>query len=98
MLILDERYRVVVDSSHQNYILEKYEEVINRETKESKMVWQGIGFHGLSLRSVLNQYNKQLLADEVASANIEASQLSLKLDELEKQINRISSKFVLPNV
>jgi hypothetical protein len=66
LLQLDEKFRVVVDSSKQNYILEKLDDIIDKKTKEvARQDWLTIGFHGNSLRSVLLQYrNVSLISDD----------------------------------
>lgn len=83
LLELDSKHRVVVDSSCQNYILEQLQEVKNKKTDEIKLEWVGLGFHGLSLRSVLHQYKNYAIAiSDVESLN----EVLDRLNEIENTI------------
>jgi hypothetical protein len=65
ILKLDDHFKITTDSSKQNFQLEQLSEVTDRKTKESKLEWGIIGFHGNSLRSVLLQYrNASLISDD----------------------------------
>jgi RNA binding exosome subunit len=62
MLQLDDNFRIVTDSSLQNYILEKLSAVIDKKTREVvRSEWNVCGYHGNSMRSVLHQYLRESL-------------------------------------
>jgi hypothetical protein len=58
MLQLDKNYRITLDSSRQNFLLERLSEIKERDTGNVKYEYVTTGFHGLSLRSVLHSYKK----------------------------------------
>jgi hypothetical protein len=93
MLVLDSDYRVQVDSSRQNFILEKLSDIQIKGTDNYKKEWIGTGFHGLSLRSVLHSYAKQKLADDVVEVET-ADLLISKINQLEQTIEKISKQLV----
>lgn len=93
MLQIDNDYRVTVDSSRQNFILEKLSDVQIKGTDTYKKEWLGTGFHGLSLRSVLHSYSKQKIADGVAEVDT-ADLLISKIDQLERNIDKIAKTLV----
>jgi hypothetical protein len=92
MLILDENYKVTLDSSVQNYQLEKYIDVTDRKTGDLKKKWDIIGSHGLSLKSVLYQYKNNRLADGVVEENVEVNQLIKAVEQLDTYIRSIVYK------
>jgi hypothetical protein len=84
ILKLDDHFKITTDSSKQNFQLEQLSEVTDRKTKETKLEWSIIGFHGNSLRSVLLQYrNVSLITDD----KLETLHSVLdKLSEIERTI------------
>jgi hypothetical protein len=87
MLQLDSNHRVSVDSSRQNFQLEQLQEITDRKTKETKLEWGIVGFHGNSLRSVLIQYrNVSLISDD----KLETLHSVLdRLNEIERTIKTV---------
>jgi hypothetical protein len=87
MLVLDNRFRVSTDSSLQNFQLEKLSDIKDKSTKEVvRQEWSIIGYHGNSMRSVLNQYMKESLI----SSNLESVHSVLdKLNEVESTISNV---------
>lgn len=86
MLVLDGTYKVTLDSSVQNYQLEKLESVKDRKTGELKKEWNIIGSHGLSLKSVLYQYKNNRIADGILEENVEINHLLNTLEKLDTYI------------
>lgn len=91
MLVLDDTYKVTVDSSVQNYQLEKLIDVKDRESGELKKKWDIIGSHGLSLKSVLYQYKNNRVADGIMKENVEINNLLSTLEQLDTYIRSIAS-------
>lgn len=89
LLQLDEQFRVTVDSSCQNYLLEQLQEIKDKKTDEIKLEWNGIGFHGLSMRSVLHQYKNNALAiSDIETIN----DLIDRLNEIDRTIEKVVDK------
>jgi hypothetical protein len=90
ILQLDSKHRVSIDSSCQNYILESLDEVKDKKTGDIKYEWNGIGFHGLSMRSVLLQYKNHAIAiSELETIN----DVLDRINELENTIHKVADKF-----
>lgn len=90
LLQLDSKHRVIVDSSCQNYLLEQLQEIKNKKNDEIKLEWINIGFHGLSLKSVLHQYKNNAIANsDVESIN----ELLDRLNEIDLTIQKVADKF-----
>lgn len=90
LLQLDSKHRVTIDSSCQNYILESLDEVKDKKTGDIKHEWNGLGFHGLSLRSVLHQYkNHDLAVSELETLN----DVLDRLNEIDNTIQKVATKF-----
>jgi RNA binding exosome subunit len=86
LLQLDDKFRIVVDSSKQNYILEKLEDILDKKTKEvNRQDWILCGYHGNSMRSVLLQYRNESLIN----SNLETINNILdRLNEIERTIEK----------
>jgi hypothetical protein len=90
LLQLDSKHRVTVDSSCQNYQLEQLREVKNKKTDEIKLEWNNIGFHGLSLRSVLHQYkNNAIAVSKLETINDVLDRLNEIDRTIEKVVNQV---------
>lgn len=91
LLQIDSNFRVTTDSSLQNYLLEKLQNVIDKKTREVvRKDWGIIGYHGNSMRSVLLQYKKEAL---IAEDNLETLHSVLdKLNEIDQTIDRVIKK------
>lgn len=89
-LQLDEDYKLTTDSSKQNFILMKYEEIRDKKTKEVvRKDWVEAGYHGLSIKSVLLQYAK------LTQINLEDSTISQLVDSinnLTKHIDKVAQQ------
>lgn len=87
MLIqIDDSFRVTIDSSKQNLQLEKLTEIKDKKTSGTKKEWLILGYHGLSLRSVLLHYkNEALLDDKLETINNVVD----KLNEIDNTIVRL---------
>jgi protein subunit release factor A len=92
MLVLDENYKVTLDSSVQNYQLEKHIDVKDKQSGEYKKKWDIIGSHGLSLKSVLYQYKNNRLADGIIEENVEVNHLIDVIEQLDTYIRSIVYK------
>jgi hypothetical protein len=88
MLQLDNNFRVLVDSSKQNFILEKLDDIVDKKTKEVvRRDWVLCGYHGNSMRSVLLQYrNEALITDNKLET---LNDVLDKLNEVEKTIVKV---------
>jgi hypothetical protein len=85
---IDDNFKISLDSSGQNLQLEKLCDVIDKKTREFvRKDFSIVGFHGLSLRSVLFQYKNESLAadDKLESIN----DVIDKLNEIEKTISKL---------
>jgi hypothetical protein len=85
---IDDNFKITIDSSGQNLQLEKLCDVIDKKTREVvRKDFNIVGFHGLSLRSVLLQYKNESLAadDKLESIN----DVIDKLNEIEKTISKL---------
>lgn len=88
MLVLDDRFRVSTDSSLQNFQLEKLTDIKDKSTKEVvRQDWLLIGFHGNSMRSVLNQYVKESLINDQKLEKV--NDILDRLNEVEKTIIKV---------
>ena len=88
MLVLDDRFRVSTDSSLQNFQLEKLSDIKDKSTKEVvRQDWGIIGYHGNSMRSVLNQYVKESLIGDSKLEKI--NDVLDRLHEVEKTIIKV---------
>lgn len=88
MLVLDDRFRVSTDSSLQNFQLEKLTDIKDKSTKEVvRQDWLLIGFHGNSMRSVLNQYVKESLINDQKLEKV--NDILDRLNEVEKTIVKV---------
>jgi tetrahydromethanopterin S-methyltransferase subunit G len=88
LLQLDDKFRVVVDSSKQNFILEKLDDILDKKTKEVvRQDWILCGYHGNSLRSVLLQYrNVSLISDDKLET---INDVFDRLNEIERTIEKV---------
>lgn len=94
LLQLDDEYRITNDK--HNYILQKYEDVIDRKTKEVvSKEWKDYGYFGTSLTSAIKKYVNEKIKD---SDTLEVKELLAKLDELklhiEKTVKRENIDFI----
>jgi hypothetical protein len=53
-LHIDDKFRVVYQQD--NFVLQEYEEVISKQTKETRQEWRFKGYFGNSLSGALNRY------------------------------------------
>lgn len=90
MIYIDDTHRIILDSSKQNLILEKLENVEEKKTKNIKQEWQLQGYHGLSLSSVLIQYKKLALTGDDKLDVIE--KVLTKLDEIDRTIKELCKR------
>jgi hypothetical protein len=81
--MLDEKFKVETDSSLQNYILFKLEDIKDKKTKEIKQDWIRIGFFGHNFQSMLKRYRDEVLID------LENTTLEKVLDKLVEIDNHI---------
>jgi hypothetical protein len=89
VLVLDDKFRVSVDSSKQNFQLEMLQPIVDKKTREVVRHEFGIiGFHGNSMRSVLSQYVKQSLINDDKLENIDS--VLDRLNEVEKTIIKVA--------
>jgi hypothetical protein len=91
LLQIDDNFRVVTDSSLQNYILEHLTDVIDKKTRENvRQDWIVQGYHGASMRSVLIQYrNLALITDDKLKT---LHNVLDKLNKVEQTIERVVTK------
>lgn len=90
-LQLDDKYRIISDPL--NYILEKLEDVEDRQTKEIKQVWKNKGYFGYNLRSCLKKYTSESLRDS-GGKNVE--QLIEYINALEEHIDKVVKRENIP--
>jgi hypothetical protein len=87
LLQLDDNHKLTLDSSRQNIQLEQLQTIKNKKEGGTKSSWEIIGFHGLSLRSALFQYMKELI---VSDDKLETIHNVLdRLNEIEKTIVKV---------
>jgi hypothetical protein len=88
MLVLDDNFRISIDSSRQNYQLEMLQPVTDKKTKEVvRHEFNIVGYHGTSMRSVLNQYVKQSLINDNKLETI--NNVLDRLNEVENTIEKV---------
>jgi hypothetical protein len=88
VLVLDDNFRITVDSSRQNYQLEMLQPIIDKKTREVVRYEFGIiGYHGSSMKSVLHQYTKQSLINDNRLQKV--NDILDRLNEIEKTIIKV---------
>lgn len=90
MLHLDDQFRITKDTSEQNFQLEKLFEIKDRKTGEIKSEYKIIGYHGSSIKSVLNQYKNEAVISDDKLESIHS--VMDKLNEIDKTIERVVKK------
>lgn len=92
---LDDKYRIV--SSHMNWILQKYEEITHRVTKEVRRDWKDIGYFGENLAYALKRYTRLSQLDDESEHDVH--KVVERLKELEevivKQVRKENIQLVL---
>ncbi|PLR99498.1 hypothetical protein [Bacillus sp. T33-2] len=85
-LQLDDKFRIITDKL--NFILEHYDEVVDRQSKEptGKYTWKTVGFFGTNLNHALKRYVTESIRSE---ENCDVSRLVDKLNELSKHIESV---------
>lgn len=86
MIMLDDRFRILVDSSRQNFILEKLDDIKDKETKETKQEWVKVGFFGSNFSSVLKRYKDEAILNE--EQNLPVNQILNKLLTIDENIHK----------
>lgn len=91
MITLDDKFKVTTDSSLQNFQLEKLEDVKNKQSGDIvRQEYKIIGFHGNSIKSVLHQYAKEAVIDDVQLETLH--NVLDKLKEIDQTIDRVAKK------
>jgi hypothetical protein len=85
-LMLDDKFKIVTDSSLQNYILMKLEDIKNKKTNEIRQDWISLGFFGHSLHSVLKRYRDESL---ISLGNVTLDEVLNKLTEMDSHIDKV---------
>jgi hypothetical protein len=85
-LILDDKFKVSTDSSLQNYILWKLEDITDKKTKETRQDYISLGFFGHNFSSLLKRYKDESLID---LENTTIEKVLDKLTEVDKRIDKI---------
>ena len=85
-LILDERFRI--SSDKHNLVLEKYEDVKDRETGQINQKWKDVGYYG-TIEHVLNKYKNERIRDSEASS---IEDLVVELKEMKLHISDVVKK------
>jgi hypothetical protein len=85
-LILDDKFKITTDSSLQNYILWKLENITNKKTKETKQDYITIGYFGHNLSSLLKRYKNESLID---LENTTIEKVLDKLNEVDTRIDKV---------
>jgi hypothetical protein len=85
-LILDDKFKVETDSSLQNYILFKLEDIKDKKTGNVRQGWIQIGFFGHNFGSLLKRYKDESLID---LENTTIEKVLEKLNEVDKHIDKI---------
>lgn len=88
-LQLDDNYKITVDSSKQNFQLEKFENVAIRGTEQTKREWKIVGYFGSNLKSVLNKYKNEVLINSDFST---LDDVLDKLQEIDKTIEEVDKR------
>jgi len=84
-LQLDKEYRITMDK--YNFILERFENVIDRKTKMVKgKEWKDVGYFGGNIKILLNRYVTEKLKNEKDN---DVNKLINKLNEIENTIVRV---------
>jgi len=88
-LKLDDTFKI--SSDKMNFILEKFDDVMDLKTKEStgEKKWKTVGFFGNKLEYALKAYVIESLRD---SEETDVHRLMDRLNELEKQIKKVVKK------
>ena len=84
ILNLDDKYRIT--TIHLNFVLQKYEEIIHRTTKEVRYDWKDIGYYGTNLAQALKRYTSEALRDDDGETDVH--KVIARLKELEDVIER----------
>jgi hypothetical protein len=85
-LILDSKFKVTTDSSLQNYILWKLEDITNKKTKETKQDYITIGYFGHNLGSLLKRYKDEVLID---LKNTTLEEILDKLNQIDGRTDKV---------
>jgi hypothetical protein len=85
-LMLDNKFKVETDSSFQNYILLKLEDIKDKKTGNVRQDWIQIGFFGHNFSSLLKRYKNESLID---LENTTIEKVLDKLNELDKRIDKV---------
>lgn len=86
-LQLDDRFRVVCEQS--NFVLQKYEDIETKGTKEVRQDWKFKGFFGRSISGALKRYIQE---DIQQQSNTNAHQLIEAIQQAENRINDTITK------
>lgn len=84
ILTLDGRFRLT--TTHLNWVLQRYEEITNKATKEVRHDWKDIGYFGNNLAHALKRYVTESLRDK--EDNTDVHTLLDRLKELEDIIEK----------
>ncbi len=86
LLQIDEKWRFTSDK--YNFILQKYEDVIDRKTKEptGEKEWKDMGYFGGNLKVALKKFSNEYIRDQ---DKLYIDELITKLEEIENKIDRV---------
>lgn len=88
LLQLDGEFRCTSDK--YNWILERYEPVRDRKTKEiTGYEWKQLGFFGTNLSPAIKKYVNEKIRDE---DNLQVNELLDRLNELSRHIDKVVKK------
>lgn len=84
VMYLDDTTRVVF--TNMNFVMEKFETVTNKKTKESTDKWMHCGFFGNTLKALFISYMKTKTLDEIEPS---VAKLIETLDRVEETIKNV---------
>lgn len=86
ILKLDDTYRIISDKL--NWVLQRYEDVMDRKTKEPTGVkqWKDVGYFGGNISNAIKKYVNEYIRDQ---GNLIIDELPDLIRELESKIDRV---------
>ena len=86
ILKLDDTYRIISDKL--NWVLQRYEDVMDRKTKEPTGVkqWKDVGYFGGNISNAIKKYVNEYIRDQ---GTLHIDELLSKLSLIEKQIDKV---------
>jgi hypothetical protein len=86
MIQLDEHFRITIDPSKQNFMLEKLEEIKDKKNGGTKKEWLNLGYFGSNFSSILKRYKNEAILNE--EQDIHINEILDRLVEMDNHIDK----------